>query len=435
MTSDALIKRFSDRYPKAAIHLAVPAAITSLAVVGNPSAAQAIQFNFTYQPGTSIEQIAATELAGSIWSSYLTNDVVVNLHIGMTDNLSSGRLGGATPGIKKTNYDKYIEGLRKDGTADTSLMSTSARGSNQYSVITQDGRVKNNYYELNLTTANNKALGNDISAYDSNLDGFIQLDNSTNWSYGYASIGNSNNQYDFTSVVLHEIGHTLGFISGVDRLSTLDLPTGLDMFRYSEESAANGAIDLRAGETTYFSTDGGQSAFEVEEGGTTKTALFATGENVSLGGDGDQASHWKGEGSESALGIMSARVDTGEVRQISSFDLTAMDYIGWEVDHNAEVDLASLLSASNQKANQVWSSYQQGRPSAIKNRSSDVDKMLETSGIYDLGYGALFQTEANAGNAQDVPEPSSIIALLGIGLLYVGARGGRGTGNELKRTF
>ena len=73
-------------------------------------------------------------------------------------------------------------------------------------------------------------------------------------------------------MALHEIGHSLGFVSGLDGLlETFELHSGetrtegftaLDLMRYSETSASvenpDGAVsDLSFGGEAYFSMDGG----------------------------------------------------------------------------------------------------------------------------------------------------------------------------------
>ena len=389
------------------------------AVIGTSLPAQAVTFNFTYQPGITRQQIESVELAGNIWSSYLKDtNVAVNVHFEMSNGvLADGKLGGATPEIKKINYDKYKEGLAADGTANINLMPISNQGKDKYSVRLQNGSVNSSYYELLMTSANNKALGNDTSGTASGLDAHIQLEKSTNWSYNYAGGTIAQNQYDFTSVVLHELGHSLGFISGVDALSNLALPSALDMFRYSSQSANQKAIDFAVGGTKYFSTNGGQSAFSVSEtiNNTTvvRTAQFSTGENTSQGGDGDQASHWKAN-AQPYLGIMSSTIQSGEIRKISKFDLTAFDYIGWQVNHSATLNLPALSTNAKTKAQTIWGS----QSNYIYDRHDDVEDMMVKSGIYNWKWGSYWQT-ANSDQSQQVPEPTSTMGFLGLGLLGI----------------
>jgi PEP-CTERM motif len=412
-------------------------------VIASNNSALGVTFNFGYQPGTTQEQIKAVELAGNIWSSYLKDtNVVVNIHFGMTNGvLPNGVLGGATPGIKKMNYDKFKLGLAADGTANINLLPTSNQSSDKYSVKLQNGSINRNFYELLQTTANNKALGNDLSGHASGLDGYIQLQAGINWSYDYAQGTVQNNSFDFVSVVLHEIGHNLGFISSIDVTSNgnnLVLPTFLDMFRYSDASAAQGAIDFSVDSMRrYFSTDGGQSVFTVTEteeivgnNGTTQTvtttyeALLARGKNTSLGGDGMQASHWADANPD--VGIMNPLVENNTIRKITKVDLAAMDYIGWDVDYSAQLDMNALLQNAQTKASNA----------VIQDRRSDVQQMMASSQIYNMGGSGWcdpflnpacsWWQQGDTNTAVSVPEPSATMGLLGLfGIAALSKRRGK----------
>jgi len=143
---------------------------------------------------------------------------------------------------------------------------------------------------------------------------------------------------DFVGAAMHELGHALGFMSGVDDFDESSLPNGPfapedlreyailnvpDLFRYSAESLPD--IDLTFGGDPYFSIDGGQ----------TPLGYFATG---SFNGDGDQASHWK-----VGHGIMDSGLPISEIAQISGLDLRMMDVIGWDVAAVPEPSAFCLL--------------------------------------------------------------------------------------------
>jgi hypothetical protein len=129
-------------------------------------------------------------------------------------------------------------------------------------------------------------------------------------------------------VVAHEVGHLLGFVSGVDVLDGNSPPVNgpfndnqftflstLDLYRYSALSGP-GVID--------WSADNRTKSFSID-GGTTSLTTFSTGSNF---GDGRQASHWRdGLG----IGIMDPTAAPGEQLQISALDLRAMDVIGWNL--------------------------------------------------------------------------------------------------------
>lgn len=367
----------------------------------SPTAAQAVQFNFTYAKGATLEQKTGIELAGAIWSQYLKDDVTVNLHFEMKSNgLGAGKLGGATPAIHKINYDKLTEGLKDDAKKGgyNLFLPNSSRKKDAYTVQLKNGRIeKEKYYEVLQTTANNKALGNDTSGDASGLDGYIQLSNSVNWSYDYATGAVNKDKYDFTSVALHEIGHALGFISGIDVTNNYSLPTALDMFRYSKTSAKSKAIHFRSdSEDAYFSIDGGKTAAGYLAGSTKD--------------EGVQAAHWADGGSTSCL--MDHELEKGVRQSMCLLDLKSLDYIGWQVDYQAfnnGLNLSLLKSMAQSNASKARTT----------DRSSDVESMMTESGVYLMGFSRWHQTDASP---QDVPEPTSILALFGTALFGLGAR-------------
>lgn len=176
-----------------------------------------------------------------------------------------------------------------------------------------------------LTQGDARALSL-FSATSSSVDATITFNSSFANRFDFdPSDGISPGDLDFVGAATHELGHALGFTSGIDtldfyaRTSTLPedaLPdvTALDLFRYSALSRTDHAIDWSAdARTKYFSIDGGK----------TPLAFFSTGENF---GDGGQASHWE---QGVTLGVMDPDSDFGEKLSISSADRTAFNVIGW----------------------------------------------------------------------------------------------------------
>jgi hypothetical protein len=186
---------------------------------------------------------------------------------------------------------------------------------------------------LALTQANAKALGFNTNSWG---DSFLESDGRVTFSSNFAfdfdrTDGIDHDKMDFIGVAIHEIGHALGFTSGVDTydyvyysgaLDGLDLDpyaisNTLDLFRYSEESVAlgTGVLDWRPGADSFFSLDGGQTAI----------APFSTGAH---GGDGRQASHFK---DNLGIGIMDPTFAFGEFGDVTSYDHLAFDAIGWDL--------------------------------------------------------------------------------------------------------
>jgi hypothetical protein len=391
------------------------AAITTL----NASVAKAANFNFTYAPGTTQEQIAGVELAGLIWSQYLTDNVTVNLHFGMTTGtLDWGTLGGATPNVRNNFSYSQISSAMIAEDPNTVLPGGQ---SGSYKVLQQSGSINSNQSNVMMTRANAEALGMNVSS-NTDLDGYVQLNANYNWSYNYALGTVRRNHFDFVSVVLHEIGHNLGFLSGIDPSNSKTAPTALDMFRYSDVSAVQGAIDFSIGsQERYFSLDGGKSVVTdavttttVMKNGSIKTstqtyeALFARGENTKLGGDGMQASHWADTNPN--IGIMNPLVETNTIRTISRLDLKAMDAIGWDVNYTNYtngLNLSSLWLLAQDKA----------KYAVIKDRSTEIQDLMAESGVYEFGWGGWWQQDAASTSAQSVPEPTAMLGLLSTVLL------------------
>ena len=180
-----------------------------------------------------------------------------------------------------------------------------------------------------FSSANAKAL-NLISPTDAAVDASITFNSNLNFDFD-SSDGISSGFFDFVGVAIHEIGHSLGFISSVDAidqnpgaLSENDLaPSILDLFRYSALSNDSGVIDLSAdSRDKYFSIDGG----------ATNLAAFSEGVDF---GDGRQASHWKDQ--IPSLGILDPTAATGETLQITPLDLTGLDVIGWDLSLTSDV--------------------------------------------------------------------------------------------------
>jgi hypothetical protein len=278
-------------------------------------------------PGSQAE--AGFLRAAALWQSFLGDPVTVRLDVGFS-SLGPGILGSTNSASKVVSYSAVRTALTADQTSsdDMAAVASLSPGSSLAfftnnsagtRVFDSDGSANNTF--LNVSTADLKALG--LTTDTGAADGSITFSSNFTWDFD-PSDGITTGAIDFVGVAFHEIGHALGFISGVDvvdantgagpggqvNLNSFAIFSVLDLFRYSSP----GARDLSFGGSTYFSLNGG----------ATNLALFSTGR---FQGDGRQASHWK---DNLGIGIMDpTSVPAGQANVITSRDIQALDVIGW----------------------------------------------------------------------------------------------------------
>lgn len=248
-----------------------------------------------------------------------------------------------------------------------------------------DNDKSRNNGDLLINTAVMKALGGfgltdaDYSASNRDANG-RGIDAKVTFNSTFAfdfdpTDGISEGKIDFIGTAIHEFGHGLGFVSGVDIYDgntnfggSLDnagqgLMSTLDLFRYSDDvnnlAPGNGpALDWSVGNSAtqtdnlngrpYFSFDAatkGLSAYGGDAG------YFSTG---ATNGDGRQASHFmdtpyaKVPGSTVGVscnapivpsrGILDPTFSGCELGHVTSLDLAAFDAMGWNLRRNVLTD-------------------------------------------------------------------------------------------------
>ncbi|MBX2862028.1 MAG: hypothetical protein KTR27_00610, partial [Leptolyngbyaceae cyanobacterium MAG.088] len=75
--------------------------------VFDQQSSKAVTFNFSYGQNTPKELIDSTALAGDLWSSHLSDNVSLNIHIDFGE-LSDGLLGGARPNMVRVKYEDAL---------------------------------------------------------------------------------------------------------------------------------------------------------------------------------------------------------------------------------------------------------------------------------------------------------------------------------------
>ncbi len=317
--------------------------------------------------------------AANFWASVLANDVTLNLDVGYAP-LASGILGQASSNMTTISAVSAVAALRAsatsplDMTAVAHLPTLSSAGGITVKApsapvynpttltytttkITDNDNSANNVL-LSITTANAKALG---------YSGFSGADAAITFSSKFAfdfdpRNGIAANSHDFIGVATHEIGHALGFVSGVDLydlytnkglyanlafdLNDLAAASTLDLFRYNRSNptkplaatAAAPMLDWSPGGAPFLSIDGGYTPLDTGSGIARMSSGFYNGNRR-------QASHWIDntygattlgcQTPTATIGILDPTAGKCEQLSVTSLDLAAMDLIGWTLGSSA----------------------------------------------------------------------------------------------------
>lgn len=305
--------------------------------------------------GVGSQARAGFEAAGRLFSGLFKDNITINLDVRFSA-LGPGILGSTGSTTNTVVYNSVRSALTADSRTFFDRTAIGSLGAAPIGFVSNeppaagaiDSRLRfldnNNSFDnnnLNVNTAQMKAMGL-TPVYAGNnpgqRDGSVSFSSAFTWDFDPTD-GITPGSFDFVGVAAHEIGHALGFRSGVDLADVNALPgvalpgarglnniawgTVHDLFRYGDFGGST-VRDWSIGGTPCYSLNG-----------VNCVALLSTGR---LNGDLRQASHWKDDtllNISPPLGLMDPTATgpggTRPSQVFSKFDLIAFDAMGYDL--------------------------------------------------------------------------------------------------------
>jgi len=298
--------------------------------------------------GPNSQALAGFQMAAGMFSNLFVDPITIRLDVQFAA-LGAGILGSTGSTTNTINYTGLRSVLQADISSGTDIAAVGTLGAGPISFVTNEPPVSgpidtrtrfldnNNSFDnnnININTAQVKALGL-TPVYAANnpgqRDGSISFSTAFTWDFDPTD-GITLGSFDFVGVAAHEIGHALGFRSGVDLADINGLPgdttparglgaiawgTVHDLWRYGTFDGQF-VRDWGVNTPSCYSLDSASCLY-----------LMSTGR---LNGDGRQASHWKDNlPNVTPIGLMDPSVARNLQLFFTQADIRAFDAMGYDL--------------------------------------------------------------------------------------------------------
>ena len=291
-------------------------------------------FDIVIQPGPGLAgnaaALASWDRAAAEWEAIITDPVTVTVDADLVEIDEPGVLGQTDAVLLTGSVDEIRDPMAQSAVTEadegiTAALPTAA----ELELLLAPGAVFPNL--MIATKANLKALGAmDLDAQLGARDARIDFNSAFTFDFDRAD-GTTPGTIDFQSVAAHELGHALGFFSGVDFVDegfTFAVPTPLDLFRFPDGSADDPTSTEQFTAARRSQLPGSPDVFD----DLTVEHRMSTGFSR---GDGRQASHWKDDQLTGVyVGLMDPTRSPRTILELTDADARAMDLIGWDLVTN-----------------------------------------------------------------------------------------------------
>lgn len=280
--------------------------------------------------------LAAFEQAAKVWQDVLVDDVTIYVITSFAELDADAGLGGWKPEFLEFPAEDVYAALREDASSPNDRRALRAMplpgeprvipGENGQDrkvftlnawLTSREGEYRQrSLTHLSLTLAQAKALVL-IPAEEESWDMTLNINSDIHWDMD-PSDGIESGQFDLVGTLVREIGHGLGFFSGLDSPLYIVQPEKVfgifDLFRFNDGS----------GEARWDLGRGGNPFLSIVDGRESLGLLCADPE--------PGAGYWrKAAADASPLGMMSGEEIRGREGVLQECDRVAIDLVGWEV--------------------------------------------------------------------------------------------------------
>ncbi len=295
------------------------------ATINNTAAQSGFDVVFNIVGSIPIGAADALAVAETVIESAFTDPITVTIELSFAD-LGPTVLGSTGSFQLSDSWSSSRAGLVSGMDSDDTIQSFLPIGGTIPVRYDASSAAVTDENQVFWTTANYRAT---IGSVVAPVDATMQYSNQFSWDFD-PSNGISGGAFSFVDVVIHEVGHAMGFVSGVDfRFNDIN---SLDIYRFQ---FTDGAGDYNPDDTAEFQTTPRTADFNNPNDDAVSDII--SGEYRMSDGDPNQASHFREQGGCSPttnIGIMdplfsSACTFLGR-GYFSDADLDMFDAIGYD---------------------------------------------------------------------------------------------------------